>query len=347
MTDATPLPFDLPAVRRKKLTLDFDGGNQSSDAGVLLLRAAEAKIGVIAALAAALPDRRDPTRVRHKLTEIIASRVFALCCGYEDGIDHNQLRYDPALKMAVGRCPESGADLASQSTISRFENAPTKRDALRLSGALVDYLASQVTPAYRDIFDIDDTFNAAYGGQQGTFWNGHNDERGFASMHVYHARTGLPVATILRPAKTPGGEEVRTVIKHITKRLLKTWKRANIVWRHAGGVRGTTRWSLLPRASDGMVRRQRCRLHLRPARRCIAYSKSIGNIGTTALHACAIERAEDAHLHIVRASEQHVVATAQGDRTHRILAAARADDRAPRCDASGDRCALCRDFTRR
>jgi hypothetical protein len=234
MTDATPLPFDLPAVRRKKLTVDFDGGNQSSDAGVLLLRAAEQKIGIIAAMAEALPDRRDPTRVRHRLTEIIAARVFGLCCGYEDGIDHNQLRYDPALKMAVGRCPESGADLASQSTISRFENAPTKRDALRLGGALVDYLASQVTPAYREIFDIDDTFNAAYGGQQGTFWNGHNDERGFASMHIYHARTGLPVATILRPAKTPGGREVRTVIKHITTRLLKTWKTAKIVWRGDG-----------------------------------------------------------------------------------------------------------------
>jgi Transposase DDE domain group 1 len=234
MIDVTPLPFDLPAVRRKKLTLDFDGGNQSSDAGVLLLRAAEAKIGVIAAMAKALPDRRDPTRVRHKLTEIIGARVFGLCCGYEDGIDHNQLRYDPALKMAVGRCPDSGADLASQSTISRFENAPTKRDALRLGGALIDYLASQVTPAYREMLDIDDTFNAAYGGQQGTLWNGHHDERGFASMHVYHARTGLPVATILRPARTPSGTEVRTVIKHITERLLKTWKKANIVWRGDG-----------------------------------------------------------------------------------------------------------------
>ena len=88
-----------------------------------------------------------------------------------------------------------------------------------------------MTPAHRDIFDIDDTFNAAYGGQQMTLWNAHQDERGFASMHVYHAGTGLPVATILRPAKTPNGREVRTVIKHLTKRILKTWRRANIVWR--------------------------------------------------------------------------------------------------------------------
>ena len=231
MTDLTPLPFDLPAVARKKLTVDFDGGNQSSDGGLLVLRAAEQKIGIIARCAAALPDRRDPARVRHRLTEIIGARVFANCCGYEDGIDHNQLRHDPALKMAVGRRPETGAALASQSTISRFENAPTKKDAAKLAGALVDHFTARVTPGHRDVFDIDDTFHAAYGGQQLAFWNGHYDERGFASMHIYHAGTGLPVATILRPAKTPSGKEVRTVIKHLTKRILKTWKRANIVWR--------------------------------------------------------------------------------------------------------------------
>ena len=231
MNDIMPLPFDLPAVARKKLTVDFDGGNQSSDAGLLLLRAAERKIGIVARLAAALPDRRDQGRVRHRLCEIIGARVFGICCGYEDGIDHNILRDDPALKMALGRCPETGAALASQSTISRFENAPTKRDAAKLAGALVDHFTARVSPAHRDIFDIDDTFDAAHGGQQLTFWNAHHDERGFAPMHVYHAGSGLPLATILRPAKTPGGTEVRCVIKHLTKRIRTTWTRANIVWR--------------------------------------------------------------------------------------------------------------------
>ena len=231
MMNATPLPFDLPAVARKKLTVDFDGGNQSSDAGLLLLRGAEKKIGVCARLADAMRDRRDPARVRHAMFELVSARVLAIACGYEDGNDLDWLRHDPALKMAIGRCPETGAALASQSTISRFENAPTKKDAARLAKALVDQFTAHVTPAHRDIFDIDDTFDAAHGGQQMTFWNGHYYERGFAPMHVYHAGTGLPVATILRPAKTPNGREVRTVIKHLTKRILKTWRRANIVWR--------------------------------------------------------------------------------------------------------------------
>jgi hypothetical protein len=231
MINATPLPFDLPAVARKKLTVDFDGGNQSSDAGLLLLRGAEKKIGVCARLADAIRDRRDPTRVRHDMFELVSARVLAIACGYEDGNDLDWLRHDPALKMAVGRCPETGAALASQSTISRFENAQTKADAARLAKALVDQFTAHVTPAHRDIFDIDDTFDAAHGGQQMTFWNGHHYERGFAPMHVYHAGSGLPVATILRPAKTPNGREVRTVIKHLTKRILNSWKKANIVWR--------------------------------------------------------------------------------------------------------------------
>jgi hypothetical protein len=241
MNDATPLPFDLPAVARKKLTVDFDGGNQSSDGGVLALRAAEQKIGIIARLASVLPDRRDHLRVRHHLAEIIGARVLGICCGYEDGIDHDRLRDDLALKMAVGRAPDTGAPLASQSTISRFENAPSRTDTARLAAALVDQFTARVRPCNRDIFDIDDTFDAAHGGQQLTFWNAHHDERGFAPMHVYHAGSGLPVAAILRPAKTPAGTEVRCVIKHLTKRIrgADAWRQANIVWRgdsHYGRV---------------------------------------------------------------------------------------------------------------
>lgn len=241
MTEATPLPFHLPAVARKKLTVDFDGGNLSSDGGLLLLRGAERRSGVIARLARALPDRRDPRRIRHSQDEIIGGRVFAICCDWEDGIDHNDLRHDPALKMAVGRWPETGAPLASQSTISRLETAPSKTDVARLGKAFVDQFTASVTPAYRDIFDIDDAFDAAYGGQQLAFWNAHYGERGFQHCHVYHAGSELPVAAILRPAKTPNGREVRTIIKHLTKRIksAEIWQKANIVWRgdsHYGRV---------------------------------------------------------------------------------------------------------------
>ena len=98
---------------------------------------------------------------------------------------------------------ETGAPLASQSTISRLEKCPSKWEARVCPRARRSVLRA-VTPAYRDIIDIDDTFDAAYGGQQLAFWNAHHDERGFAPMHIYHAGSGLPVATILRTGRPPG-----------------------------------------------------------------------------------------------------------------------------------------------
>jgi hypothetical protein len=147
MTDDMPLPFDLPAVRRKKLTVDFEGGNQSSDGGLLLLRQAERKLGVCRRLSDAMPDRRDPDRIRHVMFEMVMARVSAIACGHNDAIDLDRLRHDPLMKLAVGRCPESGAALASQSTICRLENAPSKTEAARLAAALLDQFGTTVKPA--------------------------------------------------------------------------------------------------------------------------------------------------------------------------------------------------------
>src|SRR6516165_6642709 len=231
MTEATLLPFDLPAVHRKKLTIDFDGGNQSSDGGLLLLRQVERKIGVCQRLAEVMPDSRDQSRVRHEMFELVATRAFAISCGYKDGNDLNRLRHDPLLKIAVGRCPESGTPLASQSTISRLENAPRKIEAARLGRALVDQFCAWVKPRRQEILDIDDTFCAAHGGQQLAFWNAHENERGFSPMHIYHVASGTPVVAILRAARTPAGTEVKTVVKHVTRRIRAHWPKTRLIWR--------------------------------------------------------------------------------------------------------------------
>src|SRR5207344_1471569 len=165
---------------------------------------------------------------------MVMARVSAIACGHEDAIDLDRLRHDPLLKLAVGRCPDSGAPLASQSTISRLENAPSRTEAARLTAALVDQAGTSVKPREQEILDIDDSFCAAHGGQQLAFWNAHHDERGFANMHIYHVKSGAPVAIILRPARTPKGTEVRTVIKHVTKLLRERWPNTRIVWRGDG-----------------------------------------------------------------------------------------------------------------
>ena len=159
------------------------------------------------------------------------ARASAIACGYADAIELDRLRHDPLMKVAVGRCPETGAPLASQSTISRLENAPSKTEAGRLSAALLDQFGTTVKPGKLEVLDIDDTFCTAHGGQQLALWNAQHDERGFASMHIYHVASGRPVAAILRPARTPKGSEVRTVIKHVTKRLRRHWPKTRLVWR--------------------------------------------------------------------------------------------------------------------
>ena len=234
MTDDTLLPFDLPSVCRKKISVDFNGGTQSSNGGLLLLREKERTLGVCWRLANTMTDRRDPNRIRHEMFEMVMARVFAIACGYEDTNDLDRLRHDPLMKLAVGRCPQSGGALASQSTICRLENAPRKTEAARLCAALIDQFGTTVRPGKLEILDIDDTFCAAHGGQQLAFWNAHHDERGFAPMHIYHVASGTPVVAILRPARTAKGTEVRCVIKHVTKRLRKHWPNTRIVWRGDG-----------------------------------------------------------------------------------------------------------------
>src|SRR5512137_2276510 len=158
MTDTSILPFSFPAVARKIVTADFDGGRLTSDGGVMLLAMAERRLGVAERLARCFPDRRDPSRITHTLADMIRARIFAIGCGYEDADDLDVLRVDPAFKLACGRLPETGRDLCSQPTLSRLENAPAIRDVIRLTYALVDqWIASYERPPSSVTLDIDDT----------------------------------------------------------------------------------------------------------------------------------------------------------------------------------------------
>ena len=132
MTDNSLLPFSLPSVERKKITAAFDDGRISSDGGVMLLALADRRIGIADRLAAKITDRRDPTRVVHALSDILRARILAIACGYEDADDLDRLRSDPALKLACGHLPDSGRDLCSQPTVSRWENAPSLREVIKL-----------------------------------------------------------------------------------------------------------------------------------------------------------------------------------------------------------------------
>ena len=141
-SDDNAASFSFPAVSRKKVTAAFDGGRITSDGGVLLLAQAERAMGICAQLAACIADPRDPLRVVHALPDILRARVLAIACGYEDADDLDALRDDPGFRLALGKLPGSGAGLASQPTMSRWENAPTTRELVRLMSAMVGVYCS-------------------------------------------------------------------------------------------------------------------------------------------------------------------------------------------------------------
>jgi hypothetical protein len=222
--DDTLLPFSLPSICQKKITAAFDGGLISSDGGVLLLAGADKQLGLIDTLAAIIPDHRDPAQISHTLADILRARIFAIACGYPDADDLDDLRKDPAFKLACGRLPESGDNLASQPTLSRWENAPDLHTLIRLTHAMVDlWCKSYRRPPKAITLDIDDTADTVHGHQQLSLFNAHYDERCFLPIHVYDADTGHCVLTILRPGKTPDGKEVRAHLRRLVRRIRLHW----------------------------------------------------------------------------------------------------------------------------
>jgi hypothetical protein len=227
--------FSFPAVGGKKVTTAFDGGRLTSDGGVLLLAQAERAMGICRQLAACIADPRDPTRVIHRLDDILRARVFAITCGYEDADDLDALRDDPGFRLALGKLPGSGAGLASQPTMSRWENAPTTRELARMMVAMIGvYCASYPAPPAAVTLDIDDTCDVVHGYQQLSFWNGHHGERCFLPIHVYDTASGRPVAMLLRTGKTPSGAEGAGHIRRLVRHIRQHWPDTHITIRGDG-----------------------------------------------------------------------------------------------------------------
>ena len=230
--DDTFFPFALPSIGKKKITAAFDAGQIGSDGGVLLLAGADKRLGLIDTLAALIPDPRDPALITHTMADILCARVFAIACGYPDADDLDDLRLDPAFKLACGRLPESGDDLASQPTMSRWENAPDLRTLIRLSRAQVDlWCQSYPRPPKAITLDFDDTADTVHGHQQLSLFNAFHDERCFMPLHVYDAASGHCVMTVLRPGKTPDGREVRAHLRRLVLQIRRHWPKTTITVR--------------------------------------------------------------------------------------------------------------------
>jgi hypothetical protein len=224
-----PLP-GLSSVSGKAIIAKFDGGLLSSDGGILVLREIEQGLRVADRIAACIEDPRAPDQITHTLADIIRFRLLMIAAGYEDGNDANSLRVDPVFKMAHDLAP-SERDLCSQSTISRLENLPDARALLRLGRAMVDlYCESFKQVPKRVTLDIDDTFDAVHGGQQLRLFNAHYDEYGFQPIVVFDGE-GRFITAVLRPARRPGGKEIRGFLRRVLRAIRANWPRTEILLR--------------------------------------------------------------------------------------------------------------------
>ena len=178
--DSTTQCWLFPGIFRKPVVAQCDQREGSSDGGALLLKAADRRYGLLEELSACLRDTRQAGKVDHALRELVAQRVFSIACGYPDANDSARLASDPIHKLLLDRDPVDGLDLASQPTLSRFENGVGVKELYRMGEALARSVLRRHAKrlrrrAYRVTLDLDPTDDPTHGAQQLSFFNGHYD----------------------------------------------------------------------------------------------------------------------------------------------------------------------------
>ena len=243
-TDTIPQTVLFPDLFDKPLVATFDRRHASSDGGAVLLKAAERVYGLVAGFARCLVDRREPGKIRHTLAEVLGQRIVGIACGHPDGNDANHLADDPIHKLLLGRDPVAGEALASQPTISRFENG-VGRSALY---ALGRELAMRVIErhqhpldgrARRITIDLDPTDDATHGAQQLTFFNGHDDRWCslplLAFLSFDQEREQYLCAAVLRPGNVPAPRGSVGVLCRLLPLLRQAFPQARFLVRLDGG----------------------------------------------------------------------------------------------------------------
>ncbi len=244
MRDSSTTPCVLfPDLFDRPLTACFDIPNASSDGGAVLLKAADRRLDLIRRLAAVLVDERQPGKVRHALEDLLAQRVYGLALGYEDANDAARLAADPIHKLLLGRDPVTGDALASQPTLSRFENDVTRGELLAMGEAFFEAVVTRQAKRRRKVrritVDLDVSDDPTHGAQQLAFFNG-----------FYHTWCYLPLlahltfdrepeqylcAAALRPGDAPTQGGALTLLRRIVGRLQERFPKARILVRLDGG----------------------------------------------------------------------------------------------------------------
>ncbi len=244
MHDSTTTPCSLfPGLFDRPLTAVFDLPHASSDGGAVLLKAADRRLDLIPRLAAVLGDARQPGKVRHALADLLGQRIYGLALGYQDANDAARLAHDPVHKLLLGRDPVDGDALASQPTLSRFENDITRGELKAMGETLFETVLERHRRRRRKVrritVDLDVTDDPTHGAQQLAFFNGFYDTWCYLPMLAFLSFDREPeqylCAAALRPGNVAPHAGALTLLKRIVGRLEERFPRARIVVRLDGG----------------------------------------------------------------------------------------------------------------
>ena len=241
MTECNSEPLVFSSLGRRPVLADFNGGRIVSDAGALLLREVDRRLGLIDRLDAAIPDPRNPALITHAQATLLRQRVFAIAMGYEDGNDHQTLRDDPLMQLVSGRGIDPEEPLASPPTLCRMENRVARKTLFEVARVLVEvFIASHREPPPELVLDFDATDDPVHGNQIKRYFHGYYDGYCFLPLYVFCGDHLL--CAYLRPADIDAAEHSWAILSLLVKRFREVWPQVKITFR---GDSGFCRWKML------------------------------------------------------------------------------------------------------
>jgi hypothetical protein len=230
MTKCNKFPIIFSSLKSKKIVANFKGGAITSDAGSLLIREVDKKLNLTKSISKLIPDDRDPIKIQHTIKDMLRQRIYALALGYEDFNDHNQLRKDLALKIAV----EKEDELASPSTLCRFENKFKRKLAVGIHIEMLDqFVKSFKKVPEKLILDFDATDLPIHGKQENRHYHGYYKHDCFLPLHVFCEEKLL--VSYLRPSNIDGAKHAWAILSLLVKYFRKIWPDIKIVFRGDSG----------------------------------------------------------------------------------------------------------------
>jgi len=238
-------PSVFGRVEGRPVLAEFDGGALTSDAGGLLLGAADRRLDLVGRLAGCFRDARDPRFVEHSVATLVGQRVFGIALGYEDLNDHDELRHDPVMAVLAGKLEarrEDCAPVAGKSTLNRLElsrPAPTRYQKISHEPAAIEalfvdlFLEAHAKAPKQIVLDLDATDDPLHGHQECRFFHGYYDGYCYLPLYVFCGRH--LIAAKLRPSNIDASAGSVEEIARIVGQIRARWPRTRILLRADSG----------------------------------------------------------------------------------------------------------------